>query len=121
MKITNHLEGYMAFVQIIEFTTSRIDEVKALAEEWEASSQGQPTAVTRMTQTADRDRPNTYLQIVEFTSYEEAMENSRRPETDAFARRMAELCDGPAIFRNLDVTNQTVLLERTADRTASID
>jgi hypothetical protein len=30
---------------------------------------------------SDRDRPNRYVTIVEFPSYEAAMENSRRPET----------------------------------------
>ena len=32
------------------------------------------------------------------------MENSNRPETHEFAQRMAALGDGPATFRNLDVT-----------------
>ena len=32
--------------------------------------------------------------IAEFESYELAMENSARPETDAFAKQMAELSDG---------------------------
>jgi hypothetical protein len=31
------------------------------------------------------------------------MENSGRPETSEFAAKMAELCDGPVIFHNLDV------------------
>lgn len=89
------------FVQIIEFTTTQIDEVKALGEEM----QNRPDAglVVRGTFTADRDRPNTYLNVIEFESYESAMENSNRPETSAFAARMAELCDGPPTFRNLDV------------------
>jgi len=43
------------------------------------------------------------VQIVEFASYEEAMSNSDLPETASFAQRVAELCDGPMVFRNLDV------------------
>jgi hypothetical protein len=31
------------------------------------------------------------------------MENSTSPETQEFAAKMAELCDGPARFYNLDV------------------
>jgi hypothetical protein len=89
------------FVQIIEFTTSRIDEVKALGDE--IRGQVDSGTVTRGTFTADRDTPKRYLNIIEFESYEAAMENSNRPETSAFAARMAELCDGPPIFRNLDV------------------
>lgn len=89
------------FVQIIEFTTSRIDEVRALGDEMRAQSDA--ALVDRGTFTADRDRPNTYLSIIEFESYEAAMENSNRPETSAFAARMSELCDGPPTFYNLDV------------------
>jgi len=89
------------FVQIIQFTTSRIDEVKALGEELRAS--GDTSQVLRATFTADRDRPNTYLNIVEFESYDAAMQNSARPETGAFASKMAELCDGPPSFLNLDI------------------
>lgn len=89
------------FVQIIEFTTSRIDEVRALGEE---IRNGPATGlVVRGTFTADRDHPDTYLNIIEFESYESAMENSNRAETSAFAARMAELCDGPPTFTNLDV------------------
>ena len=55
--------------------------------------------------TADRDRPGTQSPTipVEFDSYDSAMENSGRPETSDFAATMAALCDGPPVFRNLDV------------------
>ena len=43
------------------------------------------------------------MQIVEFPSYEDAMANSELPETAAFAERLRGLCDGPLLFRNLDV------------------
>jgi len=61
---------------------------------------GQPT---RTTIAADRDRPGYYLNIVEFASYEAAMENSSRPEIGEFAARLAKLCDSPPKFHNLDV------------------
>ena len=92
----------MAFVQIIEFTTTRPDEVEALSTEWQAQTEGRRTA-QRGTFTQDRDRPNTYVQIVEFPSYEDAMANSALPETAGFAERVSALCDGPMTFRNLDV------------------
>ena len=92
----------MAFIQVIEVSTTRPDEVLALVEEWGAQTEGRRTA-QRGTFTADRDRPNTYVQIVEFPSYEDAMANSALPETAAFAERLATLSDGPLIFRNLDV------------------
>jgi hypothetical protein len=92
----------MAFVQLIEFQSSRVDELNALLDEWLKVSEGWRTH-TRAVETKDRDRPNTYVQIVEFPSYEAAMENSNRPETAQFAEKMAALCDGPPSFRNLDV------------------
>ncbi|WP_456825778.1 putative quinol monooxygenase [Cellulomonas sp. P5_E12] len=92
------------FVQIIDFRTSRLDEVQALGDAYrEARAAQGGTAVVRAVVTADRDDPGRYLNIVEFDSYEAAMENSARPETDAFAAQMAALCDGPPTFLNLDV------------------
>jgi hypothetical protein len=90
-----------SFVQIIEFTTSRFDELRALQGELESLREG--GTATRGTLCADRDRPSTYLNVVEFASYESAMENSNRPETAQFAAKMMELCDGPPVFRNLEV------------------
>ena len=91
----------MSFVQIIEFTSSRADEIRALAEGLQDSADERPRP--RVMACADRDQPNHFFTIVEFGSYEEAMANSQRPETSAFAAKMAELCDGPPTFRNLDV------------------
>jgi hypothetical protein len=92
----------MAFIQIIEVTTDRVDECQALVDEWERTTTGRRTA-RRGTFTKDRDRPDTYVQIVEFPSYEDAMANSALPETAAFAKGIAELSTAPMAFRNLDV------------------
>jgi hypothetical protein len=89
------------YVQIIEMKTSRIDEIDSLIEELRAARGPMPMA--RATMTADRDRPDHYLSIIEFDSYEEAMANSNRPETTQMAQRMAALCDEPPKFYNLDV------------------
>lgn len=94
----------MPFIQIIEFTTSQIDDFTAVLDEWLVQTEGK-RAASRGTLTRDRDRENTYLQIVEFPSYEEAMANSNLPATSEFAARLATLCDAPATFRNLDVTH----------------
>jgi hypothetical protein len=95
----------MSFVQIIEITTSRLGEVEALMEEWAAQTEGKRSA-SRSVLTKDRDRPNTYVQVVEFPSYEEAMANSGLPETAEFAQRLSGLCDGPPAFRNLDLVRE---------------
>jgi len=55
----------MVFIQIIEVATARPEEIQELVEEWSAKTEGRRTAY-RTTLTADRDRPNTYVQIVEF-------------------------------------------------------
>ena len=89
------------FVQIIEFQTSRIEEVRALADAM--SAQRESGTARRVTVTSDRDRPGFYLTAAEFESYESAMENSQRPDTQEFSAKMAELCDGPPRFYNLDV------------------
>lgn len=92
----------MAFVQIIEIETTRPDQVEALVGEWRSKTEGTRGA-QRGTFTKDRDRPDTYMQIVEFPSYEDAMANSELPETAAFAEKLRGLCDSPMRFRNLDV------------------
>ena len=92
----------MAFIQIIELVTRRPDEIEALIDEWRSATDGRRTA-QRGTFTKDRERPDTFVQVVEFPSYEDAMANSELPETAAFASRLTELCDGPMTFRNLDV------------------
>ena len=96
------------FVQIIEFTTTRIDEVKALGEDYRSTrmAAGDGTPPVSSTVTADRDRPNTYLNIVEFSSYEDAMSNSNDPRTSDFAEQMMKLCDGPPKFYNLDIVDR---------------
>jgi len=95
----------MRFVQLIEFRTSRLDEFNALVDEWMQQSEGFRTA-ERALEGRDREGKDTYIQIVEFPSYEKAMENSNRPETAEFAERLAKLCDGPPTFRNLDVVRE---------------
>ena len=92
----------MSFVQVIEFTTSRRDEIDRLMDAWVAETEGRRTPTRSLTCT-DRERPGTYLEIVEFPSYEEAMRNSSLPETANFAEQMTKLCDSGPIFRNLDV------------------
>jgi hypothetical protein len=92
----------MPFVQIIELTTTRPDDVETLVSEWRSQTAGRRTA-QRATFTKDRDRTDTYVQIIEFPSYDDAMANSDLPETAAFAKQLVELCDGPLTFRNLDV------------------
>jgi alpha-acetolactate decarboxylase len=89
-----------AFIQIVTFSTTRIDEVRAAGKKVGDAVGAGPN---RVIVTANRDTPNKYATIVEFDSYEAAMEQSNRPETGEFAAVMASMCDGPPTFYNLDV------------------
>jgi hypothetical protein len=51
----------------------------------------------------DRNQPGRYLAVIEFNSYEEAMQNSADPETTKFAEQMAGLCTRPPVFTDCDV------------------
>jgi uncharacterized protein (TIGR03086 family) len=95
--------GVPGFVQIMEYKTSRIDEVIVLAEKMRAE-RGAALLATRAIMAADRERPGCYMTIVEFDSYEQAMTNSNDPATTEFAKQMSALVDGPVTFYNLDVS-----------------
>ena len=76
------------FVQIIEYRTSKPDEVAALARgrtgaSDEANEDG-PRPIRCVT-ASDRNDAGRYFTMVEFASYEEAMENSARADTGEFA------------------------------------
>ncbi len=94
------------FVQIIESKTSRAEEMMAFAREWRSSHP--EMGPSRVMACLDRDRPGTVVSIVEFDSYDAAMRNSQDPETDRFSRQLAEFCDEPPTFRNLDLAYQEV-------------
>jgi hypothetical protein len=95
----------MGFVQIIEFKTSKIDEIRKVGDEWEAAA-GSDRRATKRVLCQDRDNPGRYFNIVFFDSYESAMENSKLPVTQEFSQRMMALGDGPPTFYNLDVIDE---------------
>jgi hypothetical protein len=90
------------FVQLIELTTTRVADIEQLMSQWLAETEGSRSA-QRSVLTMDRDRPDTYVQLVEFPSYEAAMANSALPATSEFAAKISALCSSGPVFRNLDV------------------
>ncbi|GAB3281957.1 DUF1059 domain-containing protein [Parasphingorhabdus pacifica] len=100
--------GDLRFVQLIEFHTSKKEQLDELLDEWEEATGGKRTA-TRAVLTVDHDSPQAYYEFVEFPSYEAAMRNSKLPETDALAQRMRSLCDQEPTFHNLDVVRAEAL------------
>lgn len=91
-----------AFVQTIEFHTGDIDRVRGLIHGWREQI-GIETTGRWAVLTADRDRPDTYLQMVAFPDFDSAMRNSGHPVTTQFSKDLQEATDGEASFRNLDV------------------
>ena len=92
----------MKFIQVIEFDSSRIDEMRAIGDEWEKAA-GETSKARRRVLCEDRDRPGHYVNIVFFDSYEDAMENSNLPVTQEFSQKFMALADGQPTFYNLDV------------------
>lgn len=91
-----------AFVQLIEFRSDRLDEFDAAIQDWMRDIGPERTA-RWFVLGADRDRPGTHVEMVEFPSWEDAMTNSKHPATAAIAERFSAMAGGEVSFRNLDV------------------
>jgi hypothetical protein len=94
------------FLQVIEFTTTKYDEIRAIADRFAKTRRtgGGPKPQTILF-LRDRDRPDTYRTAARFASYEEAMENSNRDDTTEMAGQIAKLCNDQT-FRNFDVLDE---------------
>ena len=92
----------MAFIQIIQFQTDRMEEGRKHVDEYLAATEGRRT-VQRSILCRERDKPDHYVNIVFFDSYESAMENSAMPETGELAAKLAQLSTGEQTFLNLEV------------------
>ena len=90
-----------AFVQLVEMSTSRYDEMQKFNEEWRERNPDMMLDWSIVGR--DRDNPGKHVVIVHFESYDVAMKNSADPRTAEYAAKMEELSDGPPTFRNLDV------------------
>ncbi|WP_145814291.1 hypothetical protein [Kribbella amoyensis] len=93
------------FVQIIEYRTSKPDEIAALSDEFRKAREAEADgpAPLRVMTCADRETPGRYYSVIEFESYEDAMANSARADTTEYAQKMNALSDGPPKFYNLDL------------------
>jgi len=91
-----------SFVQLIEFHARDISQFQQLTEQWRERIGREGTARWAVL-AADRDRPDTYVQLVAFPDFTAAMRNSEHPVTTEFAKRMQEATEGEPGFRNLDV------------------
>lgn len=92
----------MTFIQTISFVARDEGQLMKLMDEWEKDA-GTAPGFKRSWVLKDRDRPNSYLISAEFSSYDEAMKNSSRPETDAMAKRLVAMVEGQVEYRNYDL------------------
>ncbi|MGW1136350.1 ester cyclase [Streptomyces zhihengii] len=105
----------MKFVQIIDYKTADFDGMNSVMERWVEQTKGKRTTGHAVTG-KDRTDSRHYVDIVEFNSYEEAMENSHLPETDKMFQEMVALCDGMPSFTDLDVVREEQLNAAVARR-----
>jgi Protein of unknown function (DUF1059) len=94
--------GPGAFLQTIEFHSRDLDRFSALVERWRSEIGAETTGRWALI-SADRDRPDTYMEVVAFPDFDSAMRNSEHPATTRFAKDLQEATEGEASFRNLDV------------------
>ena len=98
----------MSFVQVIDYKTSRPDEVRRIHDEWEEATKGKRGA-KRVVLAKYHDDPRSFCEIVFFDSHEDAMRNSALPETQRFAERLNEAIDGDPTYFDLDVVEEKAL------------
>ncbi|MDG4859537.1 hypothetical protein P8605_15490 [Streptomyces sp. T-3] len=95
----------MKFAQIIELETDRMDEMRALIEQFEKTSMGKDRPSHR-TVLQDRAKSSRFLVIIEFDSYEKAMRNSSDPEVGKLSEQLAALATKKPVFTDCDIREQ---------------
>ncbi|MBC2904757.1 ester cyclase [Streptomyces sp. PSKA01] len=98
----------MTFVQLIDCKTSNVDQLNRLMDSWVEATQGKRTATHSI---VGRDRSDSahVVEIVEFPSYEEAMQNSNLPETNRIFEELVAACEETPTFTDLDVVRDEQL------------
>ena len=97
------------FVQIIQWKSSKLDEVRKLSDDYRDGRTGDGGGPKRVLVLADKNNAGTYFTVAEFESAEAAAENSARADTSEFAAKMAELCDGPPTFYDTEVVDEMAM------------
>ncbi|HET7070003.1 MAG TPA: hypothetical protein VFI40_04200 [Nocardioides sp.] len=99
------------FIQVMQGKCSRPDELRALADTWR--DEGGAGAVGWLGGTYGVTDDDQFIGVIRFASRDEAMANSARPETNAFAEKMAAVMEGPVEFHDCD--DVTTWLEGGSD------
>ena len=90
------------FIQLIEYETDDIEAVERSLLKFREEHPG-VMMFTASRIAEDRDKPGTYISIVEFDSYESAMKQSNDPALSEFVQRVGPELMTTRSFRNLDV------------------
>ena len=88
------------FIQVIQGSCTRQDEVHALLDEWRRDLS--PGATGWLGGTYGFTDDDQLLAVVRFESREAAMANSDRAEQGAWAKRFTDLIDGPLEYHDCD-------------------
>lgn len=90
------------FIQLIEYETNDIEAVQNAIVKFRDEHPDVMTFTTSRV-AEDRDKPGTYISIVEFASYEEAMKQSNHPALSKFVESIGPDLMANRRFRNLDI------------------
>jgi hypothetical protein len=101
-------EPAMSFVQIIDYKSSKPDEIRRIHDEWAEATEGKRRA-KRLMLANYHDDPSSFCEIVFFDSYDDAMRNSELEETKKFAKRLNDAIDGEPTYFDLDVVEEKAL------------
>jgi hypothetical protein len=94
----------MAFIQIIDTRTSRLEEILELDAQWAKAAAGKHR-LKRQIVAVDRNDPSHQIVIGFFDSAEDAAVNSNLPETQDAAEKYFALLDAPPVFIDMDVVD----------------
>ena len=100
------------FIQVIQGTCRRQDEVHALIDGWRAENAGRDTGFLGGTYGFTDD--DQFVAVVRFASRDQAMANSTRPEQSAWAKKMEALFEGPVEYHDCD--DVTMMLDGGSDQ-----
>lgn len=96
-----------AFIQLIEIKTGDVGPVNDLIKRWHEEQGGIAPGYRATRVFADKDRPDTYVIEVEFSSEEEAARNNERAETNEWATSLREHLNQDPRYINLTESYST--------------
>ena len=92
----------MGFIQMMRVRAPDGEAVANLMREWHQAEIGVAPGYLGSRLLGDRDNPGHYIAGVYFSSYEEAMKNNDRAETQEWAAKFNAVIDGEPEFANYD-------------------